>query len=77
MYATCENDVAGSRAMLKSPLLQSDREYCLTFSYYLVPGQNFLNVKANTSEKYELVWTSGNGLYTGGKGHLPMLYYMQ
>ncbi len=70
MWATCENDQAGSRAMLKSPLLQTDREYCLTFFYYSVPGQNFLNVKANTSEKYELVWTTGNSIYTGGKSLL-------
>ena len=57
----------GSRAMLRSPLLRNDQEYCLSFCYQAVPGQGFLSAKANMSGTYQLLWTGGQGVFTGGK----------
>ena len=67
LWASSERQQPGSRAMLRSPLLRNDREYCLSFCYQAVPGHGFLNAKANMSGTYQLLWTGGHGVFNGGK----------
>ena len=72
LWASNEMKQPGSRAMLRSPLLRNNLEYCLSFCYQAVPGQSFLNAKANMSGTYQLLWTGGHGIFTGGKS----LFYL-
>lgn len=67
VWMSLDKNQPGSRAMLRSPLLRNDQQYCLSFCYQAVPGQGFLNAKANMSGTYQLLWTGGQGVFTGGK----------